>query len=64
MVGIQTESHKVNELSINEEAKIVIDPGKAFCQMVKFKMRFQRKVKRFRERKNEEKRSEAFSSDI
>ena len=51
----QPESPNEKELSINnEEAKIVIDPGKAFCQMVKFKMRFQRKVKRFRERKKED----------
>eukprot|EP00088_Acartia_fossae_P038146 TRINITY_DN39448_c0_g1_i1.p1 TRINITY_DN39448_c0_g1~~TRINITY_DN39448_c0_g1_i1.p1 ORF type:complete len:106 (+),score=20.09 TRINITY_DN39448_c0_g1_i1:289-606(+) len=35
------------------EPKIVTDPGKALCQMVKFQVRFQRKVKRFRERRKE-----------
>lgn len=33
------------------ELKLVRDPGKALAQMVRFKLRFHRKVKRFRERK-------------
>jgi len=36
------------------QLKIVTDPGKALAQMVKFKLRFHRKVKRFRERKEME----------
>ncbi len=39
------------------ELKIVTDPGKALAQMVKFKLRFHRKVKRFRERKEMENNS-------
>eukprot|EP00088_Acartia_fossae_P068696 TRINITY_DN876_c0_g1_i1.p1 TRINITY_DN876_c0_g1~~TRINITY_DN876_c0_g1_i1.p1 ORF type:complete len:114 (-),score=10.52 TRINITY_DN876_c0_g1_i1:170-511(-) len=46
---------QINKSRGEHEPKIVIDRGKALCQMVKFKVRFQRKVKRFRERKQMEK---------
>lgn len=44
-------------LPYQPELKIVTDPGKALAQMVKFKLRFHRKVKRFRERKEMENNS-------
>jgi len=41
----------------DEEPKIKIDPAKALATQVKFVMRLQRKMKRFKERKNAEKDS-------
>ena len=46
-----------SRLPYQPELKIVTDPGKALAQMVKFKLRFHRKVKRFRERKEMENNS-------
>ena len=46
-----------SRLAYQPELKIVTDPGKALAQMVKFKLRFHRKVKRFRERKEMENNS-------
>ena len=74
-LGISSENYQPikNELPTNDqinksqsehEPKIVIDPGKALCQMVKFKVRFQRKVKRFRERKQMEKQLSGCSNEI
>ncbi len=48
---------KSSRLPYQPELKIVTDPGKALAQMVKFKLRFHRKVKRFRERKEMENNS-------
>ncbi len=48
---------KKSRLPYQPELKIVTDPRKALAQMVKFKLRFHRKVKRFRERKEMENNS-------
>jgi hypothetical protein len=44
-------NNKVEEIEGYNDAKIVIDPGKAFCQRVNFVMRMKRRMKELLSRK-------------
>ena len=53
LVWIKFKKEEVIPDDEKDEAKIVIDPGKALAQRIKFVMRLKRRMKEFKARKND-----------